>query len=347
MLNMENSASLTLLRIFRMMYWRIRLDRQYISHLVPGVFNFVRNATVLWVERYFTGKARVAIALIEHMGDIVAAEPIARLARQRFPDALILWIARVPYVSLPASYSDVDRVVSVGCLTEWILLQRLRLFDVVWDLHVNGRACPHCRIPQIKPGVLPDIHNFYDYGCLLDVECLNAGLPRLNDGPVITPAPAAAETVDALSLPPRFIVVHCASNDPHRDWSADKWRELVARILAADQTASIVEVGLRPLAVQQDGARQRSLCGMLSILETAEVIRRATLFIGIDSGPAHLANAVGTRGVILLGALLSFRSHMPYSGGYASGETASIVRADGPVADLPVDVAFAAVMART
>ena len=60
------------------------------------------------------------------------------------------------------------------------------------------------------------------------------------------------------------------------------------------------------------------MAGMLSILETAEVIRRAELFVGIDSGPAHLANAVATPGVILIGQYNAFKRFMPYSGLYAT-----------------------------
>ena len=81
-------------------------------------------------------------------------------------------------------------------------------------------------------------------------------------------------------------------------------------------------------------------------METAEVIRRADLFIGIDSGPAHLANAVGTPGVILLGAYGGFRSYLPYSGGYATGMAADIIRADGPAADVPAAAVYDAAMRR-
>jgi ADP-heptose:LPS heptosyltransferase len=333
----------------RFFYWRLRSNRKDAAHMLALLPAFVLNAIRLVRRIHSSGDRRpkVAIALVEHMGDIVAAEPIARLARQRFPDAWICWIARAPYASLPASYPEVDHVVAVRCLTEWMLLRRLGLFDVVWDLHVNARMCPRCCIPQIKPGVLPDQQNYFDYGSLLDVQCLAAGLPRLADGPALTPPPAAVAAVDALALPPRFIAIHCVSNDTRKDWPADKWQELIARILAADPTVTVVEVGLRPMAVVPDNARQRSLCGTLSILETAEVIRRAALFIGIDSGPAHLANAVGTPGVILLGSYVGFRSYMPYSGGYATGKAASVVRADGPVAGSPVDVVFTALAART
>ncbi len=84
-------------------------------------------------------------------------------------------------------------------------------------------------------------------------------------------------------------------------------------------------------------ARVLNLCGRLSILETAEVIRRSALFIGIDSGPAHLANAVGTPGVILLGDFLGFRRYMPYSGGYKNGTNGRIVYADRTVRNIPAD----------
>jgi heptosyltransferase-3 len=83
------------------------------------------------------------------------------------------------------------------------------------------------------------------------------------------------------------------------------------------------------------------------MLETAEVIKRADLFIGIDSGPAHLANAVGTPGVIILGSFENFSRYTPYSGGYATGGNADLVRAPhGPAANVPVEAVFSAVMQR-
>jgi ADP-heptose:LPS heptosyltransferase len=283
---------------------------------------------------------------MDAMGDIVAAEPIARLARRLYPSARICWITRSQFVSLPASYPEVDNVIGVGCLTEWMLLRHLKLFDAVWDLHHDGRICLVCRVPLVKPGVLQNEHNYFDLGNLLDMFCDSAGLPRLTDGPALNPPPASVANVDSLLLPSRFVAIHCVSSDPVKDWPADKWRDLITQILAV-QGVAIVEVGTRPLVVTHDGPRVRNLCGKLSMLDTAEVIRRADVFIGIDSGPAHLANAVSTPGVVLLGAYKHFRSYMPYSGGYATGETATVIRIDGPVAGVSVEDVFASVMERT
>ena len=84
----------------------------------------------------------------------------------------------------------------------------------------------------------------------------------------------------------------------------------------------------------------KSFCGSLSILETAEVIRRAKLFIGIDSGPAHLANAVGTFGVIMFGNYIGFERYNPFSGGYRNGSNAVLLYANGPVEAIQVDSVF-------
>jgi ADP-heptose:LPS heptosyltransferase len=332
----------------RFLYWAFRRNWRDGIHMLAALAACVCAIIRLFhvVRKAGPRRPLVGIAQIERMGDIVALEPIARLARQRFPQGRICWISRAAYASLPCSYPEIDHVVIVRCLTEWMLLRRLRVFDVVWDLHVNGRMCPRCCVPQDKPGTLPEQGDYYDYGSLLEVECRCAGLPVLTDGPVITPSSDTVRRVDALALPSRFIAIHCVSNDQERDWSEDRWRELTGRLLAADRTLAIVEVGMHPLVVRRHEARQRSLCGTLSMLETAEVIRRAALFIGIDSGPAHLANAVATPAVILLGSYLSFRRYTPYSGGYANGETADIVRADGPVSGLAVEPVLAAVAAR-
>ena len=104
----------------------------------------------------------------------------------------------------------------------------------------------------------------------------------------------------------------------------------------------IYELGLKQW-VYSTGPLYKSLCGRLSILETAEVIRRAKLFIGIDSGPAHLANAVGTFGIIMLGNYLGFERYNPFSGGFCDGSKAVLLFGTGSVETIQVDSVFAKV----
>jgi heptosyltransferase-3 len=323
-------------RLLRMMYWSIRKDWRVLPHLATVLAGWLTKLIALRA-RGLTGRGTVAIGLVEHLGDIVAAEPISRFARAEYPDARIVWVARKPYVSVPAGFAGVDAVIGVTCLTEWLLLRACGLGDPTWDLHINGRYCPRCQIPVLKQGTAAalDADTYYRSGNLLAVECLSAGISVLTEAPVLPVDRLASDAVDQLGLPTRFIVTHCRSNDPAKDWPRASWMNLVEAI-ESEHGLAVVEIGLEPLVIAQDEGSRRSLCGQLSINQTAEVIRRAALFIGIDSGPAHLANAVGTPGVIMFGQYKGHDAFMPFSGRYEDGKGADIIRSAGPIDKLAV-----------
>ncbi len=333
-------------RIFKAMYWSLRRDRRALPHLLMVMAAW--PVTLLRLRlRGLAGPNVVAIGLVEHLGDIVAAEPVARFARLRHPKARIAWFTRRPYASLPGHFPTVDEVVTVTCLTEWLLLRASGVGDPAWDLHIHLRECPKCRVPLLKAGpataIQPD--TYYNYGNLLAVQCLSAGLPALTDGPDLLVNAAAAAAVDKLDIPPCFIVIHCASNDAVRDWPRSHWQRLLGQLTDRPDLA-IIEVGTKAVVASNAIRSQRDLCGILSIAQTAEVIRRAALFIGIDSGPAHLANAVGTPGIILMGKYKSFVNQVPYSGRYAGRDQVDIIRTEGAMATLPVEAVLAAVRRR-
>jgi lipopolysaccharide heptosyltransferase III len=333
-------------RLFRMMYWSIWKDWRVLPHLMAVLVGWLANL-IRMRGHGLAGPGTVVIGLVEHLGDIIAAEPVSRFARLRHPNAKIVWVARKAYASVPAGFAEVDAVISVNCLTEWLLLRATGMGDPSWDLHINLRYCPRCQIPLLKTGAAAaiDPETYYRTGNLLAVECLSAGLPVLTDGPALPVDATASSEVGRLGLPRRFVVIHCASNEASRDWPGERWAELVAQILD-DPDLAVIEVGIRAVAITRDGFRRRSLCGKLSIQQTAEVMRRAALFIGIDSGPAHLANAVGTPGVILLGGYKGFVDYMPYSGRYQNGERCEIVRTSGAMDTLAVAPVLAAVNRR-
>ncbi len=80
-----------------------------------------------------------------------------------------------------------------------------------------------------------------------------------------------------------------------KDWGAEKWRELLGRLNAEFPQHGLVLVGAHEdnAVSEYAGAGWRgpkiNLCGMLSPRESAAVLRRASLFLGPDSGPMHLA----------------------------------------------------------
>jgi ADP-heptose:LPS heptosyltransferase len=287
----------------------------------------------------------VVIALIEHLGDIVACEPVARYARRLHPEAYILWCVCAPYRELIEGNPHIDGALVVRCLTEWSYLAGSGLFDEIIDLHLNGRSCRSCGLPLKRSSgdVGLNFDNYYFNGNLLSVCCRAAGIPSLDEAPRLYLPAEAAHEAEMCGLPDRYVVIHCGSNEPERDWTPSKWLDLIDRF--AQWPVTMVQVG-RELPVIDAESNYVNLCGQLSIMGMAEVIRKAEAFIGVDSGPAHIANAVGTFGIVLLGHYKNFQRYLPYSGAYADASNAVLLYADGPASEIPVDAVHQAFASR-
>lgn len=292
---------------------------------------------------------RIAIGLVEHMGDIVACEPVIRYLREQNPEAHLTWVTGRPYEELVKHHPDLDQTLVVDCLGDWIRLKREGAYDEIVDLHVNKRRCTVTgQILDKDIGLLEvDVTHYYQHGSLLAAFCQGAGLPPLDLQPRMHLPAAVAEQVDRLGLPPRYVVIHADSAEETRNWRDERWRALVGQILQ-DMGMPVVEIGTRAVCAEFTGTgtgTYLNLCGQLSLLESAEVIRRARLFIGVDSGPAHMANAVGTRGLVLLGKYRIFDHYTPFSGDYARGTTATLLRAPAgePASNLALDLVAAQV----
>jgi FkbM family methyltransferase len=295
----------------------------------------VRRARLLTTNKK-KGELHIGIGLVEHFGDIVACEPVVRYLRKRSPEAEISWVVSEPYRELLESNPHIDRTIAVGCLTEWVKLVAHGAFDEVVDLHVNKRICQHCKISLSKTTGDVSItgDNYFNYGSLLRSFCLGAGLPPLEEQPRIYISDEVVKTVDALGLPDKFVAFHCRSNEIAKDWDAGKWNALAKHVVEAFRTP-VVEVGLEAV-LESDIPNVMNLCGKTSLLETAEVIKRAALFVGVDSGPAHLANAVNTYGIVIMGRFGPFERYDPFTGGYSDGSNAILVRNEnGPASDTP------------
>jgi hypothetical protein len=284
-------------------------------------------------------KKRVLVGLLEQISELVACEPVARYLKLGPQQTHLTWAVSSKYRELIDTNPFVDEVIALECLTDWIKLSRHSSYDQIVDLHVNYSVCPHCTIPLVKTTGNPFVtaYEWFDYGAILEAFCVGAGLPRLSAQPCLYLGREHREAVDALNLPQGYCVIHRTSSLAEKDWTSSGWGELSAYIQDVLKLA-VVEVGAgetpSPL-----GSDTIDLVGRLGILEMAEAIRRARLFVGVECGPAQLANAVRTAGVVLSGELGIFRRYMPFTGFYASATPrVKIVRnLVGPTRDLTLE----------
>lgn len=101
----------------------------------------------------------------------------------------------------------------------------------------------------------------------------------------------------------RLVGVFPGSNAPSRRWTASRFREVAARLTAAGYRVAVFG-GASELAISAEAAAGGSidLGGRTDLPLLAAGLAECELVISNDSGPLHLATAVGTRTVSLWGA---------------------------------------------
>ena len=281
------------------------------------------------------GRPFCGIFLIEHIGDIIACEPIIEQVRTANPNAFVVWLVRPNYAPLLASHPRLDAIVSVNSLLTIERITESRIFDLEVDLHVNLKwtEVPERRYQKKSGDLTIDDKTYLGKGSLLRSFSLAAGIEAQSAAPTMYIPKNAVAAIDALSLPGHFVVVHATPNYGSKDWAAAKWRDLVRHIVDNYDT-HVLEIGLESV-VDFEHPRFRTLCGSLSIIETAELIRRCAFFIGVDSGPAHMANAWRRPGLLLFGRFFGIDTFNPFDGYYADESETVIHRYPGLLREQP------------
>jgi heptosyltransferase-2/heptosyltransferase-3 len=121
--------------------------------------------------------------------------------------------------------------------------------------------------------------------------------------------PAAQKQVQALldqqSLRSGFVVLHPGAGASAKCWPPDRWATVVDALTERGLAVVLTgKTGERPTLeeiARRAHSRVTILAGTLSLAMLAELLRLAQLVIGPDTGPLHLAVAVGTPSLHLFG----------------------------------------------
>ena len=312
---------------------------EYRKHLFKSRVSYLINYFGLLFSSYLNRNRKlVAISLIEHIGDLIANEPISREIRKNHPNSTIIWFVRKPFKELLKYNSNIDKIQTVYCLTTWIKIRKINKFEAVYDLHFNGRTCNICKWSLKKENVLDSINgtNYLKYGSLLKAVCLHNKIEVSDTNPQMYIPLKVIYKSERFLPKDKFIVVHCSSNEMIKDWDNEKWDQFVIKLII-EYKYHVVEIGTnRRININSDF--YHNLCGKTSILQSAAIIKKAKLFIGIDSGPAHMANALGTPGIILLGEYyFGMKDYNPYSGNYGLLKYCRLVQSDNLVKNITTE----------
>jgi ADP-heptose:LPS heptosyltransferase len=132
----------------------------------------------------------------------------------------------------------------------------------------------------------------------------------------------AARAIGDMALKHEILAVSVGTKVQSKDWGRDNWRNLLTRLARAFPNRALLLAGSPEESdasnfaasdwIASGGGPVVNLCGRLTPRESAAAFVRARLFIGHDSGPMHLAAAVGTPCVAIFAARNLPRQWFPY-----------------------------------
>ena len=269
------------------------------------------------------------------LGDVVHAIPFAAALREEFPHARIDWMVEPRYIDLLDMVDAVNRRVPVDprWLTFgarrtrfWRTLGELRRvqYDFAFDLqgllksallarlagarHVIGFPRRHLREPlarlfytrTVDPGTATHVI-FKNLALLGAVETQD----RRVRFPLTIPRSATVDSVVERFAPPGFVVINPGAAWPNKRWPTACFGAVAAAIHNAHGLRTLVLWGPdeKPLAheVADASSGAAEVAPPTSIPEIAGIARAARLMISGDTGPMHIAAAVGTPLVTLFG----------------------------------------------
>ncbi len=280
---------------------------------------------------------RLLIVRLGAVGDIIHTLPVAAALRRRFPDAAIDWAVDERYAELLDLAPVVDRPIVLASrsrppVAAWLAFRReLRLgaYDIALDLQGLGKSAAAvwlsgaARRVGFAPPFLRERWARWGYD-----ETIHAGNPRHvidrnlgilaavgekePDGvawefPLEVPPSPLADELRARLDPPsgRYAVLNPNAAWPTKRWPPERFGAIATHLRDAHGLPSIVVWGpgdgeSAGAAVEASGGAA-ILAPETSLAELAALLQDAALVVSGDTGPLHLAAALGVPVVGLYG----------------------------------------------
>lgn len=279
--------------------------------------------------------SRVAVLRANALGDYIFCIPALEAIKRAWPDAELVYLGNawhrdflagrpgpVDRVEVVPRYNGIphesDHISDPGVVDAFFERMRAERFDIAFQMHGGGgNSNPFVRklgarktAGMTADGAEPlDInipHVFYRNEVLRNLEIVTAaGAQPGSVDPVMTVTVNDQKELDAAIPMSRicrpFAVLHPGASDVRRRWSAEKVAAvadaLAARGVGVYLTGIDAETGLCEDVAGIAKSVPVNTCGKLSSNALTALLSQAALVVSNDTGPLHLARALGTRTV--------------------------------------------------
>jgi len=278
----------------------------------------------------------ILVVRLDRIGDVILSTPAIRSIKETFPASRITVMVRPHARDIVVGSPFIDGVIlydkdksqrGIWQMAKLIMDLRRRRFDAAIILHPTARshllaclagipvrigydkklgglltfALPH----EKQRGAKHEREYVLDLVRLIGCETRDTSLFMPKDA-------GAEERVRALladagiSEQDPLVVIHPSASCPSKRWPAERFARVADTLIEAS--------GVRVIIVSGEGHRESgdavqramkmkvlNLSGKTTIGELASIMRRSKMLISCDSGPVHIAAAVGTPVVVIFG----------------------------------------------
>ena len=280
-------------------------------------------------------KQRILIFNVNWLGDVLFSTATIRNVRRNYPDSFIACVIPSrcypilkgnPYLDEVLIFDEKDRHKGMLAKLNFISLLRNRKFDTVFLLHRSFSRALICRLAGIKerighntkkrsflltqkitPPKRDSLHRIDFYLNVIE----KAGL-RVEDRYLdFIFTPEEKKYVDDFLSKNSFnnddfiVALNSGGNWMPKRWPKDYWAKLADKLIAETKakviiTGSIADLALANQIKEMMQGKSFVACGVFNIKHLGALAKRVDLFITADTGPMHIANAVGAKKIIAI-----------------------------------------------
>jgi lipopolysaccharide heptosyltransferase I len=284
---------------------------------------------------------RILIVRLSAVGDVIHGLPVLNALRGALPQAYLAWVVEDRAAALLRGHAALDALIVVprGFLKSprqvWQLRRRLRglHFDTAIDLQGLSKSAVVARLSGASRRIGFGDAKGREISRWLNNDLVRTCAPHIIDCNLellqalgIQPPPArfevpeseadrlaAAAIISQYRLQTGFGIMNPGAGWPSKLWPAERFAAVAEYLGRVECLPTLVvwagerENGWARQIVAGSGGHAR-LAPATSLTELAAVCRRALIFVGSDTGPLHLAAAVGTACVGMYGPMPAQRN---------------------------------------
>jgi heptosyltransferase-1 len=261
---------------------------------------------------------RILIVKLSSLGDIFHALPSVHLLRQGL-DAEVDWVTQPEYVELLQCFPDVSDIISFprrqyfGKMRSFLCALRAHEYDIVVDLQGLMKSAMVAKLARARKVVGP---SFYREGANLLYDEVagprdkdrhaveenldvvrHLGLPQI---PVRFPVRFQNMPIDSKGVKVALVPV---SRGIHKNWPVRNFIDVASKLqkeagasiylFGSETDVAVCEAIRSALASDAAGSPVVNLAGKTSLVEMGRWLAGMNLVVANDSGPIHMAAALG------------------------------------------------------